>query len=231
MLLIRCTIFSSDLQHVHDTLWNLLQVTCKTFLASCHSFFKNLAWCSWSVLTSSSTNMQDVPNTLHYIPQVTCKLFPIRSQLSVKAVEIQSWYVVTSSYSYDWMKMSWWSSLSHMYKPVEVMFKYIYIYFYWYYITNVGLSEPKRRPKRGTDHCKIVAPNGSNNWDANIANAVVLLTPVAPRGGGLKVVTSVWAEFNDMFVVRKLNPLPGCTCKRAYKGKLSHDNLKEQLRM
>ena len=43
--------------------------------------------------------------------------------------------------------------------------------------------------------------DGSNNWDANIANAVMLLTPVAPRGGGSKVVTSAWVELDDMFLV------------------------------
>ena len=99
-----------------------MQVTCKPFLARCHGFFKNLEWCSWYVLTSSSSNMQNVPKTLYCIPQVTCKMFPIRSKLSVKALEIQSWYVVTFSYSYDWMTMSWWSSLSHTHKFVEVMF-------------------------------------------------------------------------------------------------------------
>ena len=68
-------------------------------MARCHNFFRNLDWCSWYVVTSSSSNMQDVPDS--------CNIFLLVSNLHdlpdtlyfFKYLARCSWYVVTSSSS------------------------------------------------------------------------------------------------------------------------------------
>ena len=63
------------------------------------------------------------------------------------------------------MSRWWWSSFIHLCKSVELMFGYIDLSFYCkynQYICDQGLSEPKRRPKRGTDH--YIMYNSDCTW-------------------------------------------------------------------